>query len=77
MGTLAVSIQRIYLFLSMVIHRITGFFTFDTRLHKARLARIDELGQLLSPTPEGNALLLGVRAFRKSGRDKKDRATLL
>ena len=59
MGTFALTLQRLFLFLSLVIHRTHAFFFPDNRLHRARFARIDELGRLLSITPPPDGLLLG------------------
>src|SRR5713101_3846287 len=61
MGTFALRLQQVFLFLSLVYHRIHAFFRPDNRLHRARFARIDELGQLLSMTPPPDGLLLGRR----------------
>ena len=53
--------QRFFLFLSLVYQRTHAFFFPDTRLHRARFARIDELARLLSTTPPPDGLLLGQR----------------
>ncbi len=53
--------QRFFLFFSLVYQRIYAFFFPDTRLHRARFARIDELARLLSATPPPDGLLLGSR----------------
>jgi type IV secretion system protein VirD4 len=59
MGTFALTLQRMFLFLSAVYHRIHAFFSTDTRLHQARFSRIDELNPLLHYTPASDGLLLG------------------
>jgi type IV secretion system protein VirD4 len=64
MGTISLAIQRLFLFLSMVYHRTHAFFSPDNRLHRARFARVDELGQLMSMTPPPDGLLLGTRKGR-------------
>src|SRR5690349_15806614 len=61
MGTVSVAIQRLLFFLGLVYLRIYAFFQPDNRLHRARFARIDELGSLLSTTPPPDGLLLGNR----------------
>src|SRR2546426_10253119 len=61
MGTFALTLKQLLLFLSMVYHRTHAFFFPDNRLHQARFARIDELGRLLSVTPPPDGLLLGMR----------------
>ncbi len=61
MGTISLSLQRLFLFLSLVIQRTHAFFRPDNRLHRARFARIDELARLLSVTPPPDGLLLGRR----------------
>ena len=59
MGTVALLIQRIMLYLSEAFARIHAFFATDTLLHTARFARIYELGHLLQPTFTPDGLLLG------------------
>jgi type IV secretion system protein VirD4 len=49
------------LFLSAVIQRIYALFSTDTRLHRARFSRLDELNPLLHPIPSPDGLLLGSR----------------
>src|SRR5216683_4300759 len=61
MGKINVTMQRFFLFFSLVYQRIYAFFFPDTRLHRARFARIDELARLLSATPPPDGLLLGSR----------------
>src|SRR6266851_5663304 len=60
MGTWTINIQRFFLFFSMVVNRITAFFTHQDSLHRARFARIDEMKHLLATQPMGDGLLLGV-----------------
>lgn len=43
----------------MIIQRITALFATDTRLHRARFSRLDELGSLLCFIPNEHGLLLG------------------
>ena len=64
MGERILAIRRILLTLSMGIHRIIAFFSSDTRLHRARFSRIDEIANLLTLTPDGSSLLLGTRKGR-------------
>jgi type IV secretion system protein VirD4 len=59
MGTISVSLKRLFLFLSAVYHRLRAQFFPDHRLHQARFARIDELGGLLHHLPASAGLLLG------------------
>lgn len=61
MGTISVTIQQVVLVLSMVIQRITALFSTDSRLHRARFSRLDELNPLLHPIPASDGLLLGSR----------------
>src|SRR5437867_3718158 len=61
MGTFALTLERLFFFLSLVIQRIHAFFRPDNRLHRARFARIDELASLLSMVPPPEGLLLGKR----------------
>ena len=61
MGTVSLSLKRLFLFLSLVYQRVHAFFFHDNRLHQARFARIDELASLLSLTPPPDGLLLGRR----------------
>jgi type IV secretion system protein VirD4 len=53
--------QRLFLILSTVYHRIHAFFSTDTRLHQARFSHLFELNTLLSPQPAEYGLLLGRR----------------
>ena len=64
MGSISLAIQRVFLFLSMVVNWIIALFSPDTRLHRARFANASELRQLLCHTPASDGLLLG---SRKSG----------
>ena len=64
MGTGILIIQRIFQFLSMVVHRIIALITHDNRLHKARFATTYELRQLLSSSVVSDGLLLGTRKGR-------------
>src|SRR6266446_3101437 len=64
MGTGILVIQRVWLFLSMSVHRIIALFSSDNRLHKARFARTYELRQLLCSGVVTNGLLLGTRKAR-------------
>ncbi len=59
MGTFALNIQRVLLFLSMVVHRILALLTSDNHLHRARFASTFELRHLFSPAPPPDGLLLG------------------
>ena len=61
MGTFTLTLQRLFLFFSLVYHRIRAFFRSDHRLHRARFARIDELAHLISMIPPPDGLLLGRR----------------
>src|SRR5947209_12689533 len=61
MGTFALTLERLFLFLSLVYHRTHALFFPDNRLHRARFARIDELAHLVSMTPPPDGLLLGRR----------------
>jgi len=53
-------IQRAIIFLSAIVNRIISLLSFDTALHRARFARIDELSVLFCPNPNERGLLLGV-----------------
>src|SRR5437588_3910247 len=61
MGAFALTLERLFLFLSLVYHRTHALFFPDNRLHRARFARIDELAHLVSMTPPPDGLLLGRR----------------
>jgi type IV secretion system protein VirD4 len=61
MGTISVIIQQAVLVLSTVLQRIHALFSTDTRLHRARFSRLDELNPLLHPIPASDGLLLGSR----------------
>ena len=61
MGTISLSLERVFLVLELVIHRIQALFSTDNRLHQARFSRVDELRELLSTTPPPEGLLLGKR----------------
>src|SRR6266446_35553 len=61
MGTFALTLKRLFLFLNLVYHQIAALLSSDKRLHRARFARIDELASLLSMTPLPDGLLLGMR----------------
>ncbi len=65
MGTVSLAIQRIVLFLVKALRFIHTLFSTDTRLHRARFSRLDELGTLLCSTPEGTGLLLGMKHARQ------------
>ncbi len=64
MGAGILVIQRVWLFLSMSVHRIIALFSSDNRLHRARFANPYELRQLLHQTPVPDGLLLGTRKTR-------------
>src|SRR5213082_1050637 len=50
----------------VLLSRITGFFSADTKLHKARFARLHELKNLLSDKlNEKPSLLLGISRFNQ------------
>jgi len=53
-------IQHAIIFLSAIVNRIISLLSFDTALHKARFARIDELSVLFCPHPNDRGLLMGV-----------------
>ncbi len=53
-------IQRTLIFLSAIVNRIISLLSFDTALHRARFARIDELSVLFCPSPQDRGLLMGV-----------------
>jgi type IV secretion system protein VirD4 len=58
----------IWLFLSLLA--VWGYYgrfriIFETRLHRARFARADELAEIFSHTPHSTSLLLGENLFRK------------
>ncbi len=59
MGKGTLIIWKTQLFLTVIFHKIHAFLTTDTRLHRARFARVDELKQLLEFTPPANSLILG------------------
>ena len=59
MGTVALIIQRVVLFLSEAYARIQGFFASENHLHTARFARIYELRHLLQPILSPDGLLFG------------------
>src|SRR5436305_4602007 len=61
MGTFTLTLERLFLFLSLVYYRTHAFFFPDNRLHRARFARIDEIAHLVSMTPPPDGLLLGRR----------------
>ncbi len=61
MGTITLVIQRFFLFLSAFIQRTLAQCFPDTRLHRARFSRIDELNPLLHHMPSPDGLLLGSR----------------
>jgi type IV secretion system protein VirD4 len=61
MGTISLSPQRVWLFLSRALHVLHTLFATDNRLHQARFSRLDELGELLGATPAPEGLLLGTR----------------
>jgi hypothetical protein len=63
-GTIAVTIHRLLYVLVVFFNRLIASFYRDRQLHNARLARIDELANLLSSTLEAEtSLLLGVSHF--------------
>ena len=55
------SIQRLLLFLELVVQWIIALFSTDSRLHQSRFATTFELSQLLCHTPAPDGLLLGSR----------------
>lgn len=61
MGSISLSIERLWLFLSAALHRIRAFFAPDNRLHQARFAHPFELRPLLHHSPVADGLLLGSR----------------
>jgi type IV secretion system protein VirD4 len=60
-GSISLSLKRVFLVLCMVVHRIQALFTTDTRLHQARFTNTSEMSHLLTPTPPPNGLLLGTK----------------
>jgi hypothetical protein len=63
-GTIAVTIHRLLYVLVVFFNRLIASFYRDRQLHNARLARIDELANLLSSTLEAETnLLLGASHF--------------
>jgi type IV secretory pathway TraG/TraD family ATPase VirD4 len=58
-GTGALIIWKTLLTLAVYIRRLVAFFTRDTRLHRARFARFDEVARLLSPVVSPTSLILG------------------
>ena len=65
MGTIRLSLQRVFLFLSKALHWILALFSTDNRLHRARFANTFELNQLLHHTPPTDGLLLGTKKARQ------------
>jgi type IV secretory pathway TraG/TraD family ATPase VirD4 len=58
------------LWLSLMLFSLWGYYgrfalVFDSRLHRARFARADELADMYSSTPHTTSLLLGENLFRK------------
>jgi type IV secretion system protein VirD4 len=52
-------IRRAIIFVSAALNRIISLISFDTALHQARFARIDELSVLFCQSPQGRGLLMG------------------